>query len=517
MSIRGGSHEHTRRGFLGGAALAALVPLTAGCRGTARAVPRPNVLVIMADQLRWSALSLAGNRVIATPNLDRFAAGAVHFAEAICPTPLCGPSRAAMLTGRLAAVHDCQVNSGTEDVSGIRPSVSTYDELLVRAGYNAEYVGKWHTGAGHRACYAEGLPDFLELYNEEIGARHPRPPEFQGDDVRIDRFTHLAYRASAVDDQLRSGIEEGLWVPRHPEAGESYLPAEDSLTAWTAKRAIRFLESRPRGPFVLTCSFLAPHSPLIASPPYSRMFSPAAMPLPALDDEGSIVPREMRSVPSALSYDADGLGRYIALYYGLVAEIDHWTGELLAALERAGLAEDTLVVFTSDHGEMLGEHGMLAKGVYFEGALRVPFLVRGAYGATRPATSHSAVTGRDLFATVLDYAGIAVPDAATLAATSLRAELEGGEPGPELAFAELATNESKLFIARSREWKLVVSRLLPPVLHDLVNDPGEVQNLLARGGERAHVSRAKELFGEIVRYFRSHGEALVDQLPRIPG
>jgi arylsulfatase A-like enzyme len=475
-------HRLERREFLIRALGAALAPMALACQrdGSAPAKSRPNVLFLMADQLRWDALAVNGGRIVATPNLDRLSARSVNFRQAICAAPMCGPSRAGILTGRLMSAHGCLTNERADSVTGIRAEVPTFDEILAAAGYRCEYHGKWHTGGTHRDCYAVGPGDFLQEYRAEMLAKHGLPADASGAGWQHDFYTKLPYRPFEADLLIRAAIKNDVFIPHRPEIGETYLPAEDSLTAWTAQRVIRFLRSKPPTPFSFTGSFLAPHAPLIAPAPYSTLFDPREMPLPENMEDDWELPAHVRPIPAALPATPEGLGRFMALYYGLVAELDHWIGEILRALDESGLAEDTLVVFTSDHGELLGSHRMVSKGIFFEEALRVPLLVA-APGGRSGAASEACASGRDLFATLLDLCGAALP-AGPLAARSLRAALESpvADAALDAAVSELNAGDERFYALRTREWKLVLSSG-PPALFHLAEDPLERHEVLGDG------------------------------------
>src|SRR5262245_28693049 len=219
-ALRGAQDRMERREFLRGVGGVALGSWTAGCeRRTSRTEPRPNVLFLMADQLRWDALSVNGNRIVSTPNLDRLASRAVNFRQAICAAPLCGPSRAGMLTGNLVRRHGCRGNSDLESVTGIAPEVPTFDELLKAAGYTCEYHGKWHTGATHQEAYAVGPGDFLGAYRDEMLAKHGRPEDSTSADWKVDSFTKLPYRPFEADRLMRAAQGKGVRFPHRSEVG----------------------------------------------------------------------------------------------------------------------------------------------------------------------------------------------------------------------------------------------------------------------------------------------------------
>ncbi len=456
----------TRRQFV--ASLAAPAPV------------RPNVLFLMADQLRFDALSVAGNRIVETPHLDRLARDGARFVRATCTSPLCGPSRASLLTGRFQHGHRCPGNAEINR-PGLPEDVETWEEILHRNGYHSEYHGKWHTGSAHRDIYSDGLPDYLELYHEYLLQRYPGRGKQNGE--AIDRYSRWPYRPVEVDRMMARAVRDGLVMPHHNEAGEHTAKPEDSLTAWTAARAIRFLDSRPSGPFSLTCSFLHPHAPLIAPRPYFDMYKPEKMPMPEVLDDVFTAPAKA-AIPQAVPLNAAGMGSYISLYWGLVKELDDWVGRILAALDRSGQANNTLVVFLSDHGEMLGEHARVSKMVFYEASLRVPLLMRFPGRIRKGTVVDAPATGADIAPTILDYLGVPVP--AAMHGASLRPAIEGKRPRFDGAYAELIAQPVRpegQRILRTREWKLAF-RAGKPYLYHLEADPRETVNLIDAGRTR---------------------------------
>ena len=457
----------------------------------AHSAPPTNVLFLMADQFRFDAMSCAGNPVVETPHLDRLAAEGARFTAAVCSTPLCGPSRASLLTGRYSHGHRCFGNFEIAQKGGLPEEADTWDEMLAAHGYHVQYHGKWHTGAANRSCYHDGLPYYLDLYHRDLEERFPGRKALEGE--AVDRYTKWPYRPFPVDRMMAEALRRKLFMPHHNEAGEHTVPADMSLTAWTAGRVVRFLESRPAQPFSISCSILHPHAPLVAPRPYARMYDPAKMPLPTVLDD-VFTPPERRAIPGVLTLAPEGLGGFIALYYGLVKEIDDWAGRILAALDRSGLAGNTLVVFTADHGEMLGEHSRVSKMVFYEASVRVPLLLRLPGRIPRGSAPGSPVPGADVAPTILDYCAVVIPR--RMHGRSLRPVIEGRSEGAQGAFCELhapGRSPEEQRIWRTREWKL--SFLAgKPYLHHLVEDPQETRNLLDPAHRRERwVSEARKL------------------------
>jgi len=492
------------------------VGVTAGC-GARRpsdpslgSRPPPSILFILTDQQRFDALSCAGNPVVHTPNLDRLAAAGARFAQATCSSPLCGPSRAALLTGMHLHGHGFPRNADITQ-PGMAGSLVTRDELFAQAGYLTGYQGKWHTGDTHLGCYAGGLRHYLDEYREHLLTRYELPAPAAGEPV--DRYTGWSYRPLPVDRMMRRAREEGFHMPHHPEAGVYPFRAEDSLTAWTVDRTIEFLREMPAGPFNVTCSILHPHAPLCVTEKYFRLYDPAKMPMPTNIDDDFDYPLP-EPVPAALPLTEDGLGMYISLYYGLVREVDDHVGRLLDALDATGQADNTVVVFTSDHGEMLGSHGNLSKSVFFEEALRVPLLIRWPAGIRAGTVIGEPVTGADLAPTLLDLAGVGAPD--HMHGRSFRAALLG-EPcrAPEFAYGSLGAGDNLARSFRSSETKLILGRGRPQ-LYDLSADPGETRNLLDSGRPIAkHTDRAREVFDALLGYLEETGDPGLDALRKV--
>ena len=483
---------------------------------------RPNLLFIMTDQQRWDTLSCAGNSLIATPNIDRLAKSGVRFSEMTCSSPVCGPSRAAVLSGRLFRGHGCEgsVRQFDDRMPGMSPEVETFDEALHGAGYRTEYIGKWHTGIGHQEVYETGLrTHFLESYRAEMLEKYPDATEL-GDGLALDTYSGLAYRTYPLQEMMRAGGKRHKGKVEKPkihhgsEAGWSAIPEEDSLTAWTVKRAIDFLERKHEQPFALTCSILHPHSPLVTNGKYIDLVDPAKVPMPrnVFDDENT----GQFGVPGLVPLEPNGLGRFIAQYMALISEIDVWVGRLLDTLDRQGLRENTLIVFTSDHGELMGSHGQVGKSRCFEEAIRVPLIL--SLPGTLPAGAirTESVSGVDLAPTVLDYCGVTSAER-RFDGLSMRAAIDGGDFERKHSPLELNREGMRMRGMRSSEWKLSISERYGQRLYDLQADPLELTNLIApKAAERTkYLGVAKGLHEDLSEYFAGHDDFLLGELPSL--
>ncbi len=392
---------------------------------------RPNFLFIITDQQRADTLGTYGGRLGATPNIDCMAAEGVVFERGYCNNPLCMPSRATVLTGRYPSSTGVRTNGCVA-----WPGQPLLPELLVEAGYHTGAFGKihYHPASGEPQGY---WPENRELIASDADLMRPYLG-FQavalacgGGGVPSGLYARqLRERFSEV--YAKSGPRHALVAPdpwlREAQKIQTYktaIPEELYQTTWVVDRTVEFIE-RTDGPFFAWCGINDPHHPFNPPGRYWDRFKPEDMPLPPrrrgeLDDK----PPHFRAFYDGRyeGYDTDGylLGcehltddrlRLIkAAYYGMVAMIDDNVARILDALRAKGVEENTVVIFVSDHGEFLGDHGFVLKGpMHYEGVLRVPFILR--CPALVPAGRRvEGLAGLiDLFPTILELAGAPIPD-----------------------------------------------------------------------------------------------------------
>ena len=466
-----------------------------------------NILLITIDQWRADALGAAGNARIRTPNLDALAADGVLFTQHYAQASPCGPSRASLLTGLY------QHNTGALRNGTPMDSRLTNIALEARkAGYEPTLFGYTDTTSDPRGL----SPDDPALRSYESILRGFAVGRWVGD-VPHPWLAHLAAKGYAFADDL-----DEVYAPDAPPASRtrpSALPArftaEDSITAFLTDEVLAHIGVHRREKWFVHATYIKPHPPFIAPAPWNSAYTPAGMPqrhcAPSAAEEARQHPllahyieaiqrpKYFASLPGRVSDmdDAD-FAQIRATYYGLVSEVDAEIGRLIAKLKDWGLYESTLIVITSDHGEMLGDHWMLGKEGYFDSAYHVPLILRD------PATPPDARGGRvasftesiDLMPTVLEWLGREVPPACDGA--SLMAFLRGETPagwrdsahwefdfrGPDEGSAErrlgLPMAACGLAVQRSRRWKYVHFAGLPPLLFDLAADPHELDNLASK-------------------------------------
>ncbi len=386
--------------------------------------PRPHILLIQDDQHHARLMSCAGDPDIRTPHIDRIAASGVRFTHAYCPSAICQASRIAMFTGQ-----SCHTTGDYENSGLIADGVYSLVAHLRDAGYQTATLGKMHfvpqwPAHGFEIVRKCDFSDCVESPEENEYYMHVR-------EAGMEAYYDLRGEA------LRWGDLGAL---------PSRLPLELSQEYWLADITTEFLEKRdPARPFFCHMSFSRPHNPWLPSAPFHDMYDPDALTLPRT------CPEEWRNKPfrdrdrwhddslifSYRKMTEPVLRRALALYYGLISQIDSQIGRVLDRLESLRLAENTIVIFTSDHGDFAGDHGIVDKGVpTLDGIWRVPLLVGGTgLGHVAGQARDQFVNLIDLMPTLLERAGVDVPR--PVEGRSLTREIdEPGWPGRDAVFYE---------------------------------------------------------------------------------
>jgi len=435
------------------------------------ATNRPNVLLITADEMRHDCLSASGHPVVRTPNLDALAAGGVRCTNAYTPYPVCVPARMSILSGQYAHAHGAMGNGAV-----IPPGQPTMASLLREAGYRTAAIGKMH---------------FWPPY-AQMGFQHMRLAEQNGSGWKVDDY-HSEYLASRglVDqwdlwDQhqpYRDQAPAEYWASYGARA--SALPDEHYHTTWIAEETIAWLRQDDSRPFFVWTSFIKPHHPFDPPKPWDTMYDAASIPplgdpaealaKPLMTGRGRRDPR--RAFFDLRDFSQESFARVAALYYATISHIDHHVGRILAALKALGRLDDTLVVFTSDHGDYMGDYGLILKSpsVPYDSLARVPLIIAGP-GLPCGATSEALISLVDILPTVAAAAGTPVPPfvQGTDLAQLVAAEATQSGGGRAAVFSE--TREIKGLRTRQHKY-LYNHRLGIEELYDLRADPGEHHDL----------------------------------------
>ena len=421
---------------------------------------RPNILWICTDQQRWDTVRALGNKHIRTPHLDNLCETGVAFTHAYCQTPICTPSRASFLTGYYpSTVHGC-IN-GNERWDGAKPLIT---KTLADAGYDCGLSGKLHLSAAQGRI--EPRPD--DGYRVFHWSHHP------GDDWP---------KGHAYADWLRGqGTSYGELKKKH-----GAIPAKFHQTTWCTDCAIDFVKEQRTGPWLFSLNCFDPHPPFDPPKEYEARFDVASLPGPAFRPSDVEAQTRLAAVNfQTQCQDPKTFNgkRHQARYWAQIELIDENVGRLLEALDKTGQRDNTLVIFTSDHGDMAGEHGLRAKGCrFYEPLVRVPLILSWPARFKRGLRSDALVELTDIVPTLLEVNGLPVPD--DMAGKSLVPILTGAA-GPHehrdsvrsAYFCVLDGPQSRATMVRTRRHKLVVYHGHGlGELFDMQDDPGEFTNL----------------------------------------
>ncbi|MDP6779554.1 MAG: sulfatase-like hydrolase/transferase [Candidatus Latescibacteria bacterium] len=419
---------------------------------------RPNILFILPDQLRADFLSCYGADFIDTPHIDSLAERGVFYERAYTPSPLCVPARSLLLTGRNAIKNGVLTNN-----QFLRPDlgecgIHTWPELLGEAGYATAAIGKMH------------------FYPWDIGMG------FQHKVVAEDK------RWLLIEDDYQRFLKERGYRKYHGDEHEGYhegkgavvsrLPYECSWDAFVGEETCKYIrEYSDDKPFAAMVGFPGPHCPYDPSPEYAEMFDPDDMPDP--------VPEVPENAPSLRRGNVSGnrqpwngvdyseftmaqKKKVRAHYAGLVKQIDDQVGNILQALRETGRLDNTVIVFSSDHGDHLGDHNLIGKGNFYESSIRVPLLVR-LPGASGGEPCEGLVSIEDITATLLHLAGCQIPE--TMDSVPLPG-LGASVQGRDRVFGVLSGG----CMVYDGEWKLAKYASGEALLFNLREDPGEQRN-----------------------------------------
>jgi arylsulfatase A-like enzyme len=413
-----------------------------------------NVLFIMSDQHNAHALGCYGNAQIETPHLDHLATQGVVFDRAFCQTGQCCPSRYSIWTGRYARSHGLYWNGMMEDAEE-----TTVGDLFKSAGYVTANIGKHH------------------MHMAEVPDKH-------GFDHIVDRRDYTAFVRS---ERVPAFHEAGEWLPDHVHPGRAHVGTSEAdndhhPTGFWASETIDFLRKHRDNPFCLFCSFYGPHTPIAPSRPWAALYDPLQITLPPNNDYAfPQAPGLAQTQAKSGEFTAALHRETLAYYYGLVSQMDHNIGRVLQELDTLGLFEHTVVVYTSDHGDMMGEHGAWTKGVLgYDATIRVPLIVRspGTIPAGKRVRELAALI--DLLPTLLDLTDQDIPR--DIQGRSLASLAAGHKVAwPAIVFSEIGRSISdQVITARACTDKYVLFRRggieMYEQFFNLERDPWEMRN-----------------------------------------
>jgi arylsulfatase A-like enzyme len=490
------------------------------------------VLLITADQWRGEALGVLGHPVSVTPHLDRLARDGTVFARHYTPIAPCGPARTTLLTGLYPCIHRSIRNGSPLDKRHSNIALE-----VRKAGFDPVLLG-----------YTDSSADPSALAPED-----PRLKSFEGvlPGFRLEASLNESCLSGWLSELARKGYEVPDHHPdiyRHPGTPKvmsrfsrepAVFKAEDSDTAYIADHVLDYLRLRRKQDWFVHAVFLRPHPPLIAPPPYNTMIDATAVPKawklnekkreaashPFLARwlESQADPAYFESQVDVQALPEEDLAAMRAVYYGLIHEVDTQFGRILAHLERTGELDETLIIFTSDHGEMLGDHWCWGKGGYFDASNFIPLIVRdpAAPRSARGRRVDAFTESVDLVPTILEWLGQSVPTEAnglSLMPWLRGKRVESWRSGVFWEFdfrtPDTQTNEKALGLTsdqctlnvwRDEAWKYVHFSGLPPLLFDLKRDPHELANV---AGKPELAGVIAEYAGKLLTHRMLHAERI---------
>ena len=477
-----------------------------------------NLLFLMTDQHHAAAMGCAGSSVVKTPNLDRLAAGGTRFVNSFCVVPYCSPTRMALVTGRYPSSFGLGRNiDQPDDPLRLREPCETYLHRLVDRGYHCHQLGKWHLGDPRELnCFPnapnddESLRRLAKQRRTEAGNSRfdsgPRPGE-------TERIGDVWLREEAAEAHRR-------WLPEKSPTGQdvgvigrSKLRPEFHTEAILAEHCIELMKRHRNEPFALVYSVSPPHAPCVAPAPFYDMYDPARLVLPATWSQHRDDWSKTLSGRLAETYGEEGVREWVRCYYAQVSMMDWCFGRILNALDELGLADRTLVVFTSDHGTLLGQHGMIDKAVeaFYDDLMRVPLIMRLPGKIPAGKTCPARATSVDVAPTILDY--LAVSPLTNGHGHSLQPLLEGKADDDRPVFGERGRLDRPhaARMIRTRRWKLNLLARGQVELYDLQQDPDELHNL---AHDPVQASRIRELSSQLFEHMRAVGDQGLSQFTK---
>jgi len=466
----------------------------------------------MTDQQRWDTIRFLGNSTIETPNLDRLCQSGVGFTHAFTPVPVCSPARDRLFTGADSSMLG-EVNSYLR----WRPNIRPLQSVLAEAGYKTGGFGKMHFmptrdshGFTHFALHEE-----MQSYGREY-----REDSDYFTYLREQELGHIRYPC---------GVRNLLY--NQPQI--SPIPEEHHETKWVADQALDFIDTFHKVPFLCYASWMQPHWPVHVPKEWADMYDIEEIDPPIWSEEEQDhlpwVSRMQRDCSDmADSENEPAMKRMLrskALYYASISYIDHQVGRILDRLEKYGLMDDTLIVFTTDHGEMLFDHKTMAKRSPYDPSIRIPFIVSGPGMHNPGIPSDDFTTLMDVAPTVYEFTGVNPPECSPIAGASLLGKREEVSAREEV-FTEIGNGSNGGFVSvRTRKWKYNFNhRGGLKQLFDLENDPNELKNLLLNNPSPEIAKTAGDFHQRLIDWSREHsvasrivdGDFVIAPVPEIP-
>ena len=435
-----------------------------------------HVLVIQTDEHHFKTLGCYGGRIVETPNIDWIAKHGAIATSFYATTPVCSPSRGALISGRYP-----QNTPVTNNNISLGDHIVTFAEVLRRKGYKTGYAGKWHLDG-------LGKPQWAPIR------------KFGFDDNRY-MFTRGHWKKFEItsDGPRGAAIKRGK-----PYYGVENADKESFSTDWLASRTIDFINANKTKPFCYMVSFPDPHGPNTVRKPYDTMYKNVNVPIPiSVNKPRSQTPRWAAGDPKIT---ADTVRLLMPKYYGMINCLDDNIGRILDTLRKNGQIDNTIIVFTSDHGDLCGEHGRLNKGVPYEGSARIPFLFHCPGKIPAGTIVNQALSCVDFVPTLFALTGDKLPMG--VEGRDASALFRGTKNQWEAIAFIRSTSTGKPWIAAITDrYKIVYSGLGAPWLFDLKTDPDELHNAFTQPKAQRIIKR---LTSKLAAYTKHHNDPYGD-------
>ncbi len=499
---------------------------------------RKNVLLIVVDQWRADFVPHLGAGFLHTPNLDRLCREGVTFANHVTTAVPCGPARASLLTGLYLMNHRAVQNTVPLDARH-----TNLGKQLRLIGYDPALIGYTTTTpdprtSGPRDPRFTTLGDLMDGFRS-VGAFEPNMDGY---------FGWLAHKGHILPKR-----REDIWLPEGEDAVPGAtdrpcrIPAELSDSSYFTERALTYLKGRNGKPWFLHLGYYRPHPPFIAPAPYNAMYAPADMPAPIRAErweqeaaQHPLLGFYLRGISQGSFFHGAGgaatalqeaaIRQMRATYAGLITEIDDCLGRVFDYLDQTGQWEETMIVFTSDHGEQLGDHWLLGKIGYFDESFRIPLVVKDAGRNARAGSVEKAFTESvDVMPTILEALGGTIPRACDGRSILPLLETQAPQDWRDLLFYEydfrdvhysrpegelgLHMDDSALCVVQDENYKYVHFTALPPLFFDLKKDPSQFHNL---ADDPVHAALVKEYAQKALSKRMRHAERTLTHFRATP-
>ena len=494
-----------------------------------------NILFIMCDQLRWDYLSCYGHPHLHTPNIDWLASNGMRFDRAYVQAPVCGPSRACIYTGRYQSTLGVRHNGFPLRIDELGlghylQSAEMRTAVIGKTDLHIDPITATRLGVDLNSAENEVTKQVgFEPYERDSGLRQVADPSQRIAQTEYDAYLRehgyeannpwLTYANSGIDEQ--GNLHNG-WFNRSSQFPAN-IAEKHSETAYVTNRAIDFMQQQePGAPWCLHLGYIKPHWPYVAPAPYHAMYGPEHIQTANRTQQERAEPHHpvyagFLQYCGGRGYETEEIRQTIVrAYMGLVKQIDGHIGRLLAWMRSSGVLANTLIVFTSDHGDYLGDHWLVDKYWFHEESVRAPLIIYDpdeSADATRGTVCDELVELIDIVPTLIEYAG-ETPDPERLEGRSLMPFLRGEVPSNwrEFAISEedyspltvrhhlgLAVEDARATMLRTKRWKYILHERFRPELYDMISDPQE-RNDLGESAEHEHIRR--DLHEKLFTWFR---------------